>query len=373
MKTPRLAIVRGAFLNRFEMQQFERLIPRYAITAFSSLRPIHATFAFPLVRLPSPVDIPSFPYKMPLLNRLCVDAQYLVGLEAKLRGYDIAHTAETYYHYTQQCLNAKQRGYVRRVVVTVWETRPHANEGIWGRVRFKERARCEADHFIAATMRAKHALIAEGVASDRISVIGPHIDTERFRPGRTDHHGMTVLFCGRLEKEKGILTLTDALGILAQNRTLSTLPVRIRIVGKGSLQRVITEKLTRFPPNWRATIEHAEYGDMPAIYRSADIFVAPSLPTPTWEEQFGMTLMEAQASGLPIITTQSGGIPENVGNAAIVVKPGDTEAIAQALTDLLLHPQKRRALSIRARRRAVAVHDISHGARMLDALYRSLL
>ncbi len=373
MKKPRLAIVRGKFLNRFEMQQFEGLVPRYDITAFASRTPIHADFAFPTVRLVSPVDIPSFPYKMPILNRVFTDAHYLVGLEAKLRGYDIVHTAETYYHYTQQCLNAKRMGHVRRVVVTAWETRPHANEGIRGRSQFKKRARKHADHFVAATERAREALVSEGVVPSRISVIGPHIDTERFRPVVKKHHGLTVLFCGRFEKEKGVLDLLEAFGMLAADRRFRTESLRIRFVGDGSLRGVITEKLAAFPPDWHSNVESATYLEMPAIYQSADLFVAPSIPTPTWEEQFGMVLMEAQASGLPIITTRTGGIPENVGNAAVLVEPGDAMAIALSLKDLLSHRIKRRILGSRARKRAVTVHDISHGVRQLDTLYRSLL
>jgi len=373
MKKQHLAIVRGKFLNRFEMQQFEGLAARYEITAFSSLTPIHADFAFPTVRLLSPVDIPSFPFKMPILNRLFTDAHYLVGLEAKLRGYDIAHTAETYYHYTQQCLNAKRMGYVRRVVVTVWETRPHANEGIRGRNQFKERTRKHADHFVAATNRAREALLSEAVAPSRVSVIGPHIDTERFRPADKKQNGLTVLFCGRFEKEKGVLDLVEALRVLATDRRFRTESLRIRFVGGGSLRGVITEKLAAFPTNWHTSLESATYLEMPAIYQSADLFVAPSIPTPTWEEQFGMVLMEAQASGLPIITTRTGGIPENVGNAAVLVEPGDTMALALSLKDLLSHRIKRRTLGSRARKRAVTVHDISHGVRKLDELYRSLL
>lgn len=116
---PKVAIVRGTFLNAYEMQFFEPLIDRFDITAFASMRPYHDAFAFPVKKLPSPMDLPDFPKKMAILNRLCIDAHYLFGLEANLRGFDLVHTAETYYHYTQQCLSAKRKGWVKRVIATV--------------------------------------------------------------------------------------------------------------------------------------------------------------------------------------------------------------------------------------------------------------
>src|SRR3989338_2704061 len=146
---PKIAIVRGKFLNTYEMQFFEPLVKDFDITAFGSLNPYHDRFAFPVVKLPSPMDLPDFPYKMPMLNRLFVDAQYLYGLEERLRGFDLVHTAETYFHYTQQSLNAKRKGYVKKVIATVLENIPHNNEGIWGRKLFKAKARRELDHIVA--------------------------------------------------------------------------------------------------------------------------------------------------------------------------------------------------------------------------------
>jgi len=54
---PKIAIVRGKFLNKYEMQFFEPLVKNYDITAFGSYTPFHERFAFPVVKLPSPMDI----------------------------------------------------------------------------------------------------------------------------------------------------------------------------------------------------------------------------------------------------------------------------------------------------------------------------
>ncbi|MBI3559599.1 hypothetical protein HY087_00530, partial [Candidatus Gottesmanbacteria bacterium] len=76
-------------MNMYEMQMYEPLVGRYDITAFGSLTCYHDRFVFPVVKLPSPMDVPEFPYKTPLLNRLFVDAHYLWGLENNLHDFDI--------------------------------------------------------------------------------------------------------------------------------------------------------------------------------------------------------------------------------------------------------------------------------------------
>ncbi|MBI4066741.1 glycosyltransferase family 4 protein, partial [Candidatus Gottesmanbacteria bacterium] len=286
MKKPTLAIVRGKFLNAYEMQMYEPLVGRYDITAFGSLTAYHDQFAFPVVKLPSPMDFPDFPYKIPILNRLFVDAHYLWGLEEKLVGFNIVHTAETYFHYTQQCLNARRAGKVKKVIATVLENIPFNNEGIWGRKRFKARARTELDHIVALTHKTKAALLAEGADPKKITVIPHFVDTKRFVPAPMRKTVRTILFCGRLEEYKGVFDFVEMASRLPNN-------LQFVMVGTGSQERT----LKRFGVELRS----ASYDDMPNMYQEADIFVAPSKPTKTWEEQYCTVLLEAQAAGLPIV------------------------------------------------------------------------
>lgn len=375
----KVAIVRGKFLNRFEMQFFEPLAKEFDLTAFASLTPYHDRFAFPVVKLPSPMDIPDFPYKMPVLNRLFVDAHYLVGLEEKLKGFDLVHTAETYFRYTQQALDAKKRGYVKKVIATVLETIPFNNEGIWGRKAYKARARKELDHIIALTAKAKEALIAEGADPGKITVLPHFIDTKRFVPAQTwlkkrlADHPLTILFVGRLEKEKGVWDVLEAYLRLLKETKITKNPPRLKIIGRGSQQAKLKAFAEKNGLDWHSIHESATYDEMPVVYRGADIFVAPSKPTPTWEEQYCTALLEAQASGLPIVTTETGGIPENVGDAAVLVAPGDVRAIANALKRFLLDRASRTSYAAKARERAVKVHDIAIGARKLASLYRHVM
>ncbi|MBU1327252.1 glycosyltransferase family 4 protein [Patescibacteria group bacterium] len=366
----KIAIVRGKFLNAYEMQSFEPLVSRYDITAFGSLTCYHDRYRFPVVKLPSPMDLPDFPFKLPLLNRLCIDAHYLHGLEERLRGFDLVHTAETYYRYTQQALHARKKGYVKKVIATVLENIPFNNEGFWGRKCFKACARNELDHIIALTCLTADALVREGTDPAKITVIGHGIDCKRFFPG-TKRSGkgstITILFSGRLEEYKGVLDVLHAARMLFADPLLFGYRMRFVFVGEGSLKKrmLVLEKAMGI----EAFIYHKSlpYAQMPDVYRDADIFVAPSKPRfvrrfgvshMTWQEQYCTALLEAQAAGLAIVTTKSGGIPENVGEAALFAKPGDVPDLAECIRRFVTSPTLRRQYGERARKRAESVHDI---------------
>lgn len=385
------------------MQFFEPLVADFSITAFGSLTPYHEHFAFPVVKLPSPMDLPNFPFKMQILNRLFVDAHYLFGLEEKLsglpagrQGFDLVHSAETYFHYTQQALMAKRKGYVKKVIATVLENIPFNNEGIWGRKTFKKRAREELDHIIALTQKTKDALLAEGADPKKITVISHFVDTKRFYPRRfpelkksqfresaQQSHRLTILFVGRLEEYKGVFDILTAARVLLRDRDLSKYSLQFLFVGDGSEKEKMERAeralgIEKFVSHRSATYEH-----MPEVYRSADIFVAPSKPRTirmvrgkphvTWEEQYNTAILEAQASGLPIVTTRTGGVPENVGEAAILVETGDVLALAQAIKRFVIDSRLRAHFGQLARKRALTVHDIAVGAKKLKELYQNVL
>ena len=116
-------------------------------------------------------------------------------------------------------------------------------------------------------------------------------------------------------------------------------------------------------------ISHLNYRNMPAMYRTADIFVLPSRTTSIWEEQYGMALVEAMATGLPIITSNSGAIPELIGDAGIIHQVCDAQKISDSIIALLNNPKKRKQLGIRARARATHFYDAKKVAKKLATLY----
>lgn len=373
-----IAIVRGKFLNQYEMQSFAPLVGKCDLTAFGSRRPFHDSFAFPIVKLPSPMDIPDFPHKMPILNRIYTDAHLLFGLENRLRGFDIVHTAESYYRYTQQSLDAKKRGYVKKVIATVLENIPFNNEGIWGRKAYKRRFREDIDHVIALTQKTKKAQVLEGLDEQKITVIGHGIDTTRFYP-ETDHwkrlgtrkQTIHVLFSGRLEVYKGIFTILRAAKELAGRNTASRFV--FTFVGDGSEKKNMLSRIQEWNLHTAVSIRSVSYDDMPGVYRTADIFVAPSISTPTYEEQYCTVLLEAQAMGLPIITTRSGGIGENVGDTALFIPEDDEIALANHLTTLASSPSQRVRHGKQALQRAQTIHDSKKIAERIYTVYEKVL
>ena len=377
----KIAIVRGKFLNHYEMQFFEPMVREFDITAFGSQTPFHDSFAFPTKKLWCPMDVPEFPYKMSILNRLFVDAHYLLGLESALSGFDLVHTAETYYHYTQQALNAKRDGRVKKVIATVLENIPHNNEGIWGRKKFKARARKELDHIVALTRLTRDVLIDEGTDPEKITVIHHFVDTKRFAPDRNwlkriadpKKREFTIMFSGRLEKYKGVYDILEAVNLLNKDKELRSYTIKILFVGEGSEHKKLLERERELGINWHSQHESAKYLEMPDFYKRADIFVAPSIPTHTWIEQYCTALLEAQSMGLPIVTTRTGGIPENVGDAAMLVESGDVQSIAQAIKKYMVQPKRRVHYASLARARAESEHDKDIGAAKMASLYRKIL
>jgi alpha-maltose-1-phosphate synthase len=381
MKKPTVAIVRGKFLNKYEMQLYEPLMRSYTLTAFGSLTPFHDHFVFPVVKLPSPMDIPNFPYKMPIVNRLFSDAHVLLGLEEKLRGFDLVHTAETYFYFTRQCLAAKRKGYVKKVIATVYENIPFNNEGIWGRKELKAQARNELDHIIAISQKAKIALMKEGADPRKISVIGHYIDTNLFSPTsqavkrRADKNRkeITILFVGRLEITKGVYELIRAARLLLSDPALSTYHLTFALVGDGTQKKQLLALERSLGIEESISHRYVSYEEMPRMYQIADIFVAPSIPILTFEEQYCIALLEAQSCGLPIVTTKTGSIPENIGSAGFLVRPKDSIELASAIKRFIRSPQLRLSYAKKARLRAVTVHDIVLGAKKLARLYDEVL
>ena len=350
----KVAIVRGAFLNPFELQNYYPLVKsdvgegrKYDLRAISSMHPISEDIEIPLTKTYALTDLPNFPFKFPILNRLSVDAHYLLGLEQLLKGFDIAHVAETYYHYTIQAINAKNKGYVKKIISTTWEVIPFNNEGIWGRKWLKRQAYAGVDHFLAVTELAKKTLLEEGVDEKKISVIPMGVDLKRFKPGKFNEKVTNILFVGRSVQEKGIEELTEAFRKLKEKYP----NLKLTLVGDG-----------RVP-----------YQQIQKEYQKADIFCLPSQTTPHWQEQYGMALVEAMACGLPIVTTKTGAIGEVCGDAALYAKPADTNDLQSKLERLIESESLRAILAQKSRARAKARYDRTKTAKAIDELYRKVL
>lgn len=387
----KIAVVRGAFLNQFEMQSFLPLAKKHQLVAFSSLKPIHSTIGLPVIKLPSPMDllqiasgIKSVEVKRKtervlrgVINRFLIDGHYLFNLEKKLQGFDIVHSAETYFYYTQQCLNAKRKGWVKKVVCSVSETIPFNNEGIRGRREFKKRAIEKVDFFLARTNLAKKALIKEGCNPNKVIVIPHGVDLKKFKIKSEKlkiirkKEKINILFGGRLEEEKGIKELLKVFKELTSNN--KQLAIKLKIVGEGSLKEWIKQWIKKNKQDENITIDQYAYYRMPKVYQEADIFVLPSKKTKTWQEHFGMVLIEAMASSLPIIATSSGAIPEVLGKCGLLVEEENPAQLYQALKRLATDESLRLKLGKMGRVRTEKYYDSLKVAEKIEKVYEKVI
>lgn len=179
------------------------------------------------------------------------------------------------------------------------------------------------------------------------------IDTQRFynaKPQSREQIGLkdddfVLVFNGRLTPEKGVLELIQAI------RQLSTIPnLKLLIIGASFYGHDKTpspfikslEEETRAVRNKVLFTGYIDYTDIPSYLKMADISVLPSM----WEEPFGLTIAEAMAAGLPLITTRCGGIPEICeGVATILERDHIVEHLATSILDLYHHPEKRERMS----------------------------
>jgi len=155
-----------------------------------------------------------------------------------------------------------------------------------------------------------------------------------------------IVYSGRMNKEKGISELIDAITLLKDAQHIKLLVLGSSFFDNAdnddeflqSLKtkaHIIKDKIvfTGFIP----------YKQIPEYLHIADIAVLPSM----WEEPFGLTIVEAMAAGLPLITTRSGGIPELCENiASIVDRDNIINNLASSILDLYNHPEKCKKMSL---------------------------
>jgi glycosyltransferase involved in cell wall biosynthesis len=373
---PRVVLLRGHNVNPWDLRPWELLGDRFDITCLlTGANEFNTTgLSVPAHRVTALRD------RLPP-GRLGRAMAYAAGdryehLEDLLRDADIVHSAELHTWFSAQAAGLRDRlGF--RLALTVWETIPALAAYRWPRERrYRQRVLASADLLLPASERARRALLLEGVPSERLVTCYPGIDPRRFSAaagGSSPPAEHLILSPGRLVWEKGHQDVIRALAALERGLAgRAAPPVRLLIVGAGPeekrLRRHAAELGLADRVEFRASVP---YDEMPALYRQASAMVLASLPRPGWEEQFGMVLAEAMASGTAILAARSGAIPEVVGQDAVMFDPGDWFRLAQALqrTALGRAPGER----VRHDPERVALFSVEAAAERLAAAYERLL
>ncbi len=205
---------------------------------------------------------------------------------------------------------------------------------------------------------------AKGVTIFNGVPMAKYLAAPRPRPGAGG--GLCLVTLGRLVPVKAHATLLGAFAIL---RSRLRAAVELHIYGEGELRETLEAEITRLGLAGHAFLR-GQTGDVAAALAQADAFVFSS----TSEGQ-PMVILEAMASGLPVISTRAGGVPEAApeGEAAWFCEPGDAGRLAALLEQALGSGEELACRGARARQLAVERYSIEVAQSRYEAVYRACL
>lgn len=273
----------------------------------------------------------------------------LTGLREIVREYDVVHVTENFRLYSWYAGVLCSRTDTD-FFVDVHENIPHrpANPITW---LLKRGVNERADGFTTSTTAGKRALIHEGVDAENIELLPNVLEFEHFDRGPRNaavadlperlEEAFNVLFVHGLSEQKGTHYLVDAFENLQQSYD----DVNLVLVGQSDLEDAYYREHVRD----NASIHHVEYipnHEIRHLYNLSDVFVLPSITVERNEEQFGFSVLEAMACGVPSIVTDVGGLPFVVeeGVTSLVIEERSADAIADAIARLHEDKQLRREL-----------------------------
>jgi len=205
------------------------------------------------------------------------------------------------------------------------------------------------DLSIAVSRFVKKELVAIGVASDRVTIIPSGLNYSLFSEGsrrRCGHAPFRCLYVGRFARIKSLDVLLNAASYLKQ---LSA-PVRFTLIGGTprdddwkKVNRLISEFGLREMVETKQPVPH---GELVEYYRSHDCFILPSS-----REPLGKVVLEAMASCIPVIASDSGGIPDLVSNGinGVLFKSQNPAALAHTIIDLMNRPKDAGKMALRGK------------------------
>jgi glycosyltransferase involved in cell wall biosynthesis len=247
----------------------------------------------------------------------------------------------------------------------------------------------QADLFIAISSRIAHNYLAAGLPKTRLRLAPNGVDVARFHPAtraereaaREELGGLSpdlywILFVGFFSREKGPDLLFDA---WVRLQSMGAPPSGLLFVGAtdseyeevdGSLAQQIATAAEEHGLAARICFT-GPLADVERAYRAADVFVMPST-----REAFGMVLVEAMASGLPVVATAIRGVTDEIvdhGHTGVLVPAADPEALAVALRSVLQDAMGAAAMGRHARESVIASFGIDTARRRWIEAYQAVM
>jgi glycosyltransferase involved in cell wall biosynthesis len=206
------------------------------------------------------------------------------------------------------------------------------------------------DHYLCLTRFQRDILVKEGLPQDRVSVLTNPVEI-KVAEQSVEMERDSVLFVGRVSREKGIASLFDAA------RVCSDIP----FVVAGSWQAM--SEASELAPGNVTLLGPVPSQELGALYEKARIFVLPSV----WYEGFPTVLLEAMSHGLPVVCSRIGGLPEIIddGVTGLLYEPGNVDVLADRIRTLWQNPALCQKLGEAGRRKVLEEYAAD---RLLDRL-----
>jgi len=217
---------------------------------------------------------------------------------------------------------------------------------------------------------AKEVRENHGTPLDRFTIVPGAVDVDRFAPrdeeavgALQDSTAPTLLYHGRVDERKGAVDMIDAVAKLPDS-------IRLIMSGIGPDVGAVEERIRTLGVEDRVEMTgYAPYDTVPDIYRRGDVFVSP-----TYAEGFSNTILEAMASGVPIVSTETVGVVDCLRDEdnALLVSPGDPDGLAEALYRMVENDDLRTRLAEDALSECRSTYAWSVIARQIADIYRDI-
>ncbi|MCD6369894.1 MAG: glycosyltransferase family 4 protein [Thermoplasmata archaeon] len=233
----------------------------------------------------------------------------------------------------------------------------------YGYPRYRLRLK-KVDKIIAVSCAAKRFIQYFTDRKD-IAVIPNGVDVRRFHPAKNKEYNKELLFVGRIVPKKGLHVLLYAMKKVVEKDN----EIKLRVAGTGRLLPLMKSfsKALGIEKN----VEFLGYvpdNELPEVYRTSELLILPSITG----ESFGITLIEAMASGLPVIGTNVGGVPEIIRDCGKIVEPNRPEQLSNAILEMLHNPEQMKILSKKCRERAEKVYSWDVVGKRILSIYNYL-
>ncbi len=224
-------------------------------------------------------------------------------------------------------------------------------------------------HAIAGNADALAVLRAKGFGGSITVIPQFGVDPDIYKPsepvGAAEPAGQPFVigYAGRLIAAKGLDTLLRAAAGLGGNW-------RLRLAGSGPERKHLRQLAVQLHIQDRVILEPPFLSDqMPDFYRQLDLLVLPSRRARNWAEQFGRVLIEAMACGVPVIGSDTGEIPNTIGDAGLIFHVDDVAALSAQIERVRSDDSLRCQLKERGRARIVQKYTQSSVAKQTVELY----